>query len=173
MKKNGFTIIELMVAVTIFSVIMTISIGSILGVFDSNRKSRSLKAVMTNLNLAVESMSREMRFGKNYHCGAGVLTVPQNCASGGTLVSFLSTEGVQTTYRFSGTALEKDVAGGGYIPVTAPEVLIDDLTFYTIGAGADGFQPKVIIKIKSHAGAGNSRSDFIIETLVSQRPIDN
>lgn len=170
--NKGFTLIELIVSITIFSIIMTVSIGSILGIFDSNRKSRSLKTVMTNLNLAVESMSREMRFGKNYHCGAGTLTIPQNCASGGTLVSFLSTDGVQVTYRFVGTALEREVAGGGFQAVTAPEVVIDDLDFYTLGAGTDGLQPKVIIKIKSHAGSGKSRSDFTLQTLVTQRPID-
>jgi prepilin-type N-terminal cleavage/methylation domain-containing protein len=172
LSKRGFTLIELIVSITIFTLIMTVSIGSILGIFDSNRKSRSLKAVMTNLNLVVESMSREMRFGRNYHCGAGTITIPQNCASGGTFMSFLSTEGVQVTYRLSGTALEREVAGGGFQAVTAPEVVIDDLDFYTLGAGADGLQPKVIIKIKSHAGTGKSRSDFTLQTLVTQRPLD-
>ena len=66
--KKGFTLIELMTAMAIFTVIMAISMGSITGIFDANRKSRSLKTAITNLNLAVESMSKEMRFGKNYHC---------------------------------------------------------------------------------------------------------
>src|SRR3990167_9012172 len=87
--KKGFTLIELMVAISIFIVVMTISMGSILNVFDANRKSRSLKTVLNNLNLAVESMSKEMRFGKNYHCGSGTLPVPQKYPGGGTLIRFL------------------------------------------------------------------------------------
>lgn len=177
--KKGFTLIELMVAVSIFIIVMTISMGAIIGVFDANRKSRSLKTVLNNLNLAVESMSKEIRFGKNYHCGAsGDLTTPQNCqnASGDhTLMSFLSSDNLQIIYRLNGNIIEKSIDGGGtYIAITAPEIVIDDLTFYTIGAGiSDTLQPKVIIKIKSHAGATDKgRSDFTLQTLVSQRVLD-
>lgn len=176
MKKNfqkGFTLIELMTALSIFAVVMTISMGSILGIFDANRKSRSIRAVMTNLNLAVESMSKEMRYGKKYHCGSGTVTVAQNCPAGDTLMSFLSSDAVQVTYRLNGTALEKQVGSAGFTPVTAPEVLIDGLTFYTLGAGTDNsLQPKVLIKIQGHAGTAKNRSDFTVETLVSQRALD-
>lgn len=172
--NKGFTLIELIVAMALFIVVMTISMSSIIGVFDANRKSRSLKTVLNNLNLAVESLSKEMRFGRNYHCAAttspGTLTTPQDCAGGSTLMSFLSNDGVQITYRWNGPTIEKQVASGGYIAVTAPEIIIDDLDFYTRGAGTlDTLQPKVVIKIKSHAGTGKSRTDFTLQTLVSQR----
>ncbi|MDP3763112.1 MAG: type II secretion system protein [bacterium] len=173
--KKGFTLIELMTAVSIFIVVMTISMGSIIGVFDANRKSRSLKAVLNNLNLTVESMSREMRFGKNYHCGSGGdLDLSQNCPSGDTLISFLSSDSVQTTYRLNGTTIEKQVGSGGdFIAVTAPEIIIDNLTFYTLGAGTGNtLQPKTVIIIKSHTGANKGRSDFTLQTLVSQRALD-
>jgi len=171
--KKGFTLIELMVAISIFIVVMMISMGSIIGVFDANRKSRSLKTVLNNLNLAVESMSKEMRFGKNYHCGSGTVTIPQNCPSGGTLMSFLSSDNVQITYRLNSQTIEKQVGGGVYIAVTAPEIVMDDLVFYTLGAGtSDSLQPKVLIKIKSHAGVGGGQTDLTLQTLVSQRTFD-
>lgn len=172
--KRGFTLIELMVAISIFIIVMTISMGSILNVFDANRKSRSLKTVLNNLNLAVESMSKEMRFGKNYHCGsAGTVTAPQNCASGDIFMSFLSSDSVQITYRFNNQSIEKQVGSGNFIAVTAPEIIIDDLTFYTLGAGTtDTLHPKVLIKIKSHSGVNKGLSNFVLETLVSQRTLD-
>ncbi|KKT66972.1 MAG: hypothetical protein UW61_C0019G0002 [Candidatus Curtissbacteria bacterium GW2011_GWC1_44_33] len=171
--RRGFTLVELMVAMSIFIIVMTISMGSILGVFDANRKSRSLKIVLNNLNLAVESMSKEMRFGKNYHCGSGTVTVPQNCPGGDTLMSFLSSDNIQITYRLNNQTIEKKLDNGDYIAVTAPEIVIDNLTFYTVGAGASNtLQPKVIIKIQSHAGLGADRSDFTLQTLVSQRVLD-
>jgi len=170
---SGFTLIELITAISIFTIIMTISLGSILGIFDANRKSRSIKAVMSNLNLAVETMSKEMRYGKNYHCGSGTVTVPQNCSSGDTLLSFLSSDNEQITYRLNGTAIEKQSGSEEYIPVTAPEAVIDDLTFYTLGAGtSDTLQPKIIMKIKGHSGSGDDRSDFTLQTTVSQRSMD-
>jgi len=176
-RRDGFTIVELMVALSVFIIVMTISMGSILSVFDANRKSRNLRTVIGNLNLAVESMSKEMRYGRNYHCSSttspGTLTATQNCAGGGPLMSFLSTDNAQVTYRFNGPRIEKSIGAGAYTALTAPEVIIDDLTFYTTGTVAgDGSQPKTIMIIRSHAGTGKGRSDFIIQTLVSQRRLD-
>jgi len=189
--KKGFTLIELMVALSIFIVVMTISMGSIISVFDANRKSRSLKAVLSNLNLAVESMSREIRFGTNYHCDylVDTITDPRNCSypdDGSGSISFLSSDGDQITYRveyLGGPSAERRIekrigpAGGdNWIAVTAPEVIIDNLilTFYVLGAEAgDDLQPKVIIMIKGHAGAeGKGGSDFALQTTVSQRALD-
>ncbi len=171
--QKGFTLIELMTSITIFIVVMTISIGSILSIFDANRKSRSLKAVMNNLNLAVETMSKEMRFGRNYSCGLGYSVTPQNCPLGGDSLSFLSSDNEQITYEWNGDGIEKQVGSGNSVPVTAPEVVIDDLTFYALGSGeGNGLQPKVVIKVSGHSGTGRSRSDFVIQTLVSQRALD-
>ena len=173
--KKGFTLVELITAVSIFIIVMTISMGSIIGVFDANRKSRTLKTVISNLNLALESMSKEMRFGKNYHCGSvnDTGTNAQNCSSGNVLMSFLSSSGVQVTYRFNNQAIEKQVGAGGYIAVTAPEIVIDDLTFYTLGAGTgDLLQPKVLIKVKSHTSTSKGQSNLTLQTLVSQRVLD-
>ena len=174
-SERGFTLIELMVSLSLFAIVVTVSLGSILGIFDANRKSRSLKAVMTNLNLATEEMSKEMRYGTNYHCGSsGTQSAPQNCASGDTQVSFLSSDNVEISYRLNGTALEKATGSGSFAPVTAPEASIDNLAFYVLGAGTgDGLQPKTLIKLKAHAGTGRGRSDFTLETLVSQRALEN
>lgn len=177
-KKNaqqGFTLIELMTSLALFALVVTVSLGSILGVFAANRKSRALKAVMTNLNLAMESMSKEMRYGTNYHCGSsGDEEEPQDCESGDTQVSFLSSDNVYTAYRLSAASLEKQEDGGSFAAVTAPEVAIDDLTFYVLGADlGDGLQPKTLIKLKGHAGTGVGKTDFVIETLVSQRALEN
>ena len=173
--KKGFTLIELMTALSIFIIVMTISMSSILGVFDANRKSRSLKTVLNNLNLAVESMSKEIRFGKNYHCGStGVITDPWDCSSGDTYVSFLSSNGVQMTYKLNAGTIEKQITTSGpFIAVTAPEIIIDDLKFYVLGTGTGNtLQPKVHIMLKSHAGTAKGRSDFILQTLISQRIFD-
>ena len=176
--KKGFTLVELMVAVSIFIVIMTVSTGSIIGVFDANRKSRSLKTVINNLNLAVESMSREIRFGKDYHCGSsGNLINPQNCSSGDTFLSFLSKDGDRITYRLDSSTIEKRVGsvGSDWIAITAPEIIITNLAFFVLGTDPypDTLQPKVIIGIKGYAGAtSKGQSEFALQTLVSQRALD-
>jgi prepilin-type N-terminal cleavage/methylation domain-containing protein len=173
-NQKGFTLIELMTAVSIFAIVMTISLGSIVGVFDANRKSRAMKSVMSNLNLAVESMSKEMRFGKNYHCGTtGQETSPQNCSSGATYLSFLDNGGEQVVYRLNNQAIEKNIQNRGFIAITAPEVVVDNLVFYTLGAGTGNtLQPRILMIVKAHSGTGPERSDLVLQTLVSQRAID-
>lgn len=173
-RNKGFTLIELLTAVSIFAVIMTISLGSIIGIFDANRKTRSLRTAVSNLNLAMESMAKEMRFATNYHCGFNPpYANPQNCPSGDDYIHFLSNDGIETSYYLSGTTINKAVSGGIIIPLTPPELIIDNLTFYTVGAGTNNtLQPKVLIIVKAHAGGGKSRSDFVLQTLVSQRDID-
>jgi type II secretory pathway pseudopilin PulG len=181
--QKGFTLVELMTALTVFMVIMVISMGSILGVFDANRKSQSESSVMNNLNLAIESMARDMRFGKNYHCEESAATSPpattaRSCPSGGKLVGFLSSNNTQMVYRISGTTLERSSDGGSsYIDVTAPEIIIENLTFYVLGAEpppANTLQPKVMISIKGYGGTkANTRTEFSLQTLVSERHFDN
>ena len=168
----------MMTAVSVFLVIMTISMGAILSIFDANRKAEAEKTVMDNLNFAVETMSREIRFGTHYHCGSSQpLTTPQNCPAGDTFLSFLSSSGVQTVYMLNGTSLEESVDGGNtYVAVTAPEIVINSLEFYVIGASPSPgtLQPKVLIKITGTAGTkASSITDFTLETLASQRLINN
>ncbi len=188
-KEYGFTLIEIMTAVSIFAVVTTISMGSILTIFDVNRKAESVKTVMDNLNLAIESMAREMRFGTNYVCGhsspivggAGSMPTPQNCLSGGSSMAFLSNDKVNAiVYRQSGATIEKSRGGSGFVPVTASEIVIEDLDFFVIGAlpsGSEGGspqQPKVLIRIRGEAGTKEgTRTEFTMQTLVSQRQLDN
>jgi prepilin-type N-terminal cleavage/methylation domain-containing protein len=171
-NQKGFTLIEMLTALSIFAVIMTISMGSILGIFEANRKSRSLKTVMTNLNIAMESMSKEIRFGSIYHCGPGGLT-PQNCTGGSTVFTFQPNSGEFVTYRLNNQAIERSDESGEIIAVTAPEVVIYDLGFYVLGAGTDNtLQPKVIIRIQGYTGEGTDRTKFSLQTMVSQRELD-
>lgn len=186
---RGFTLIEIMTAVSIFAVIATISMGSILTVFDVNRKSESIKAVMDNLNLAIESMARESRFGTNYICNpslpiSGTMPSPANCAGGSNSLAFLATDRVtRIIYRQGITAsssIEKSRDGGlTFVPLTAPEIVINDLRFFVLGAlpsasEPDPQQPKILIKIKGTAGSKNgTKTEFTIQTLVSQRQLDN
>jgi len=175
---KGFTLIEILVSLTLFLVVMTISMGSILSVFDANRKSESLKTVMDNLNFTVETMSREIRFGTNYRCGLGSFNLSVNCPAGGDRIDFLSSDGVNhITYQLNGYRIEKSTDfQTTFAAVTAPEITIQSLQFFVLGANLgspDNLQPKVLIKIRGKAGKkSNTQTDFTLQTLVSQRALD-
>jgi len=184
--KRGFTLIEIMTAMAIFSVVVVISMGSILAVFDLNRKSESVKSAMDNLNLAIESMAREMRFGSMYSCSPTLpTTLPpplQDCADidGEESIAFRNTDRTRTiVYRKFGSGIQKSLdAGATFAPVTSPEITINDLKFYVLGTSTYGSgdreQPRIIIKIRGIAGTkSNSQTDFTMQTMVSQRQLDN
>jgi len=182
-KNKGFTLIEIMTALSIFIIVMTVSMGSIIGIFDTNRKSRSLKVVMSNLSIAIETMSREIRFGRDYHCEARwdsnpPFSSPRNCPNGGELLSFLSNDGQQIVYRVNNNAIETSNDGGDtYSQITAPEIVIDKLNFYVIGAGmapANTLQPRVYMNIGGQSGTTDkTRSSFSLQTMISQRYLDS
>ena len=66
-NKSGFTLVELMVSVSLFVIVMTISMGSILSVFNANRKAKNIRNVMDNINFTLEGMTRTIRFGSNIY----------------------------------------------------------------------------------------------------------
>jgi len=176
--NKGFTLIELMTSLTLFMVVMTIAMGSVLGIFDSNRKTQSESTTMNNLDLAIETMSRQIRFGTSYHCGsAGDPSTPQNCPSGDNYFAFTDSDGVLEQYRLNGTQIERYTAASPqWIAVTAPELDIENLNFYVLGATPppDQHQPKVVITVRGYSGAAaKTRTDFSLQTLVSERRIDN
>jgi prepilin-type N-terminal cleavage/methylation domain-containing protein len=68
-KTSGFTLIEIIVSLAIFSMVALVAIGAFLKIIDANKKSQSTKTAVNNLNFALESISREIRVGNKYNCG--------------------------------------------------------------------------------------------------------
>ena len=82
-KERGFTLIEVMVSVSLFAMVMTLSLGAILSIIDGNKKAQAINAVANNLNFAVESMVRDIKTGYAYTCDLTAvsythLTLPTN-----------------------------------------------------------------------------------------------
>lgn len=154
MMKRGFTLIEILVSVAIFSVVMVIALGALLSVSAGERKGETIKSVVNNLDFALESMSRTIRTGQYYHCnttnvpGSGELT-PQDCAAspGSSFFVFKSNDGTNPYVAYCLTdssiwrtqsanlaGLSTTCGSGSYYQMTAPEVRITNLTFYVNGS---------------------------------------
>lgn len=191
--RRGFTLVELLIALAVFAVIATFSLGSVVAILNAGRKANSLASVMTNLDSALEVMSREVKFGTHYHCviaseqgtGPSFPLQPQNCTGNpipaSTEFAFDTSEGVDTIYRLTGTSIQKSIKGnnGPWIAVTAPEVVVQSLKFYVFGSApqspgpADNMEPKVIIVIQGYSGTKASvQTNFVVQTMASQRSLD-
>lgn len=87
-RDSGFTLIEMIVSLAIFTIVAVVAVGAFLKVIDANKKSQSLKTATNNINFALESMTREMRVGSVYTC---LPTVPSTGATVGVASNGLGT----------------------------------------------------------------------------------
>jgi prepilin-type N-terminal cleavage/methylation domain-containing protein len=180
-KNFGFTLIEMIISIALFSFVMLAVTTVLLSVVDANHKAQGIKTTINNLSLSLESMTRNLRTGKSYT--ADLIRDRGSCDLGGVnLIGFSDQDGILIQYSLgtlsngSGAImLTRD--GNPVGPMTAPEINIDRLCFYVKGQSAiDSTQPQVLVTIggvissKTVPGAKlKTSSRFDIETLVSQR----
>lgn len=67
-KSLGFTLVEMMVAVSIFSVVALVVTGAVITANEINRKAQAIKLAIDNLNFALENMSLKIRQGSDFYC---------------------------------------------------------------------------------------------------------
>lgn len=181
-SKKGFTLIELIVSVALFTIILTTSLGGLLMVIDANRKAKAIKLVVNNLNLAMEGMSRELRVGSNWcEFDNGTNAPDSNCntdSDGENIMYFTTDQNDESSlFRLNGTAVERRIgpSGGGNVPLqlTGSDVEVDDLRFYIRGVGyGDNTQPSTVIVLNGHINQADQVMEFNVQTTVSQRKLE-
>jgi len=186
-KKSGFTLVEMMIAVALFALIATFAIGSVLSIFDANRKSQSLKTVVDNFNFSIENMVRTVRFGSRYHCdnstGSSGVSSVLNCLgpTGGKRLGVLAEDGATVVYWFDasdGSIWRYDSTSSKSIKITSSDTFIEYLKFYVYNTtplftGSDLNQPYAVVVIKGYVKSkASTKSYFSIETMMSQRNLD-
>ncbi len=184
-KKNtqkGFTLIEIMVAISIFSIVMLVAIGSVLAIVSANKKAQALNSVITNLNFALEGMVRDLRTGYNYGCNTTGTVEDCDGQTGNSdqsAVTFISSQyGNKVTYYYSSQlkAIMRTIGDGSVTRLTSNDVKIDSLVFYVKGStpasGNEYSQPKIIIVVKGTFNGFGSLTTFSLQSMVSQRKLD-
>jgi prepilin-type N-terminal cleavage/methylation domain-containing protein len=174
---KGFSLVELLVAIGVFSFIMTISAGAYLVMIQINQRAQATALVADTLSFVFENMTREIRTGLNYGCP----TAPTNCTDG-TTFSFTNTTGQNIVYTRVAPAGQN-----GYITeaidtdpplrLTDSSINITSLKFTLVGAGVPGsgdyVQPYVQMFVSGVANAGPGQSlSFSLQTSATMRGID-
>ncbi len=178
---RGFTVIEMIVSIGLFTIVLFISSSAFLVVLNADRKSRVTRIATDNLSLSLEDMSRRIKTGTTYNCGGGITGVANCVLPGQNSIAFTEQDGVtRTTYRYvsAGKFIER-VRGLSVLRVTAPEIEINNLRFVVGGTavgpslgGTDVAQPYVIILIDGETKIGAITSSFKIQAMVTQRAYD-
>lgn len=191
-RTRGFTLIELMVSLAIFSIVMTISVGTLLTLVDLNSKAQAIYSATTNLSFAIDSMTRELRMGYNYNCTTnntiqsngtkndclGTPTGGQDLETSRKIFFTRSRDGVLIGYRLNGTTLEMKEGGDAWSPVTSSDVYITKFlievenTAPYNGAG-NTKQPWITLRIEGYSKNGlEAKTSFNLQTRMLQRRLD-
>lgn len=187
----GFSLVELLVSLMLFTVVVTIAVGTLLTLIDSNTKARNMQDALTNLQFALDSMAREIRTGTNYYCGGNVENntpapaATRDCTGGASAFAFL--EGGQSltgagngriSYRLANERIERRIGTDSWEPLTSQQVRITELRF--VARDTDDFltdgdttQPTVTLYVSGEAGQiPGLDTSFSLQTSLTQRVRD-
>ncbi len=175
-SSRGFTLIEVMVSVSIFAIITTVGIGALLSINNSYKRSRSQRTAVDSLTFILDSMSRDIRTGSQYNCNPGGVNPDCYTTSGSTEFQFRDQDGRIVTYRFLNQSIERTIDTGAIESLTTPDTItITDFTFRMKSKSApsnDTVQPFVVISIVGEAQYANITTPIMLQTSITQRRID-
>jgi len=174
--NKGFTLVEMMVAVSVFTIVAVIVSGAFVTLAGIFQKIQSNRAVTDNISFVMDTMTLQIREGKNYQFGHHS-PCGDDCWRGITFDEYIINNGVYTinrtiTYRLEDGQIFQNVSGGGgEVSLTSPEIRIDDLRFFAFRAADNPELPYLVIislRGESLARAGRETT-FNLQTALSQR----
>lgn len=195
-KCRGFTIIETMVSVGLFTVIAVSGMGALLNANSLHQKSGDMRSVIDSLSFIVEDMSRNIRTGYNYRCLAqdDPMTNLTARLSGSNCkgIAFESADGnpdddgdqwvyIIGTRTIGGDSIEgifkSTDSSTTFVALNPEEININVVSssFSILGAEeplGDKQQPLVVMKLIGDATSKGIVSPFSLQTAATQRTID-
>lgn len=194
-KKNntrvmGFTLLEMVIAIGIFSFIMVMAVGITIGISNAQAKAASIQSVIDNVRFSLELITRELRTGTKFSLaqfgcigitGNGVSFVDQNQnpPTGQSRYYFpADTDGNGQTDTIKRVALSdaSPIDSGNCTlaePLTSEDVQVDGFIFLLEGSlpGPGDGQPRITISlnIKSKNPKIQADTAMKIQTTVIPR----
>jgi prepilin-type N-terminal cleavage/methylation domain-containing protein len=178
--KKGFTLVEVMVATAIFSIIITTGIGSLVNMTNAYRASQQNKIVNDNLNFLIEGISREIRLGQGYYSEPAMDGSSEGSVNNGNSdsIGFTAVENRgYFIYRVvDGVLYRRRITGAGSFNeqlTDISQIRIKDIEFNVVGANEGGVDNKqAFVWIFIRGVVPEVEKSFSVQTLVSQRKLD-
>ena len=171
-KHDGFTLVEMIVAIGIFTLVAVAAVSALVSVIDANERSRTLAQANNNLDFSLQTMVREIRNGFAYGCNeSNPSETPDNsgdCEDQSTF-AFINSSRDKVVYKLnSNDEIKRTVDGTDQI-ITPPEVTVGHLGFDVAGAHTDKEQSRVVITIQATVGNGDNARTVNLQTTATQR----
>lgn len=151
-SKRGFSLVEIIVVLGLFSSISTIVLGALFNAQAINGRLQETQSILDNVNLSTQVVTRDIRFGSDFYCtdalpevGSTTPTVRKNCpigTLGGTVLIFKPADAGnpldRVAYRVANGVLYKhDYPFGGareQLQMTSSDIVIDSFKYFLDGA---------------------------------------
>ncbi len=190
-RKNkgtkGFTLVELIISIGIFSIVMLVATGAYYSLIALDRRARATNQVVSSLAFAIDTMVRGIRTGYNYTCNNGTVDAYGNYVVGdcnsfsytdavlGTTVTYiLKSNGSIGRCEGSGSCLESSAS-----TLTDSSITIQKISFYVRGVGTASSptwaqEPHVTFVISGQlpAGSNGQTVPFTIEEGATERLLE-
>ncbi len=163
-SSSGFTLVELLIAMSLFLVVLVVASSTFVQSLKSQRAAAELIAVNDNASLTIEGIAREIRTGIEF-------SVPIKSE-----LHFTNARGKKVIYRWNDADLtiEKNENSGAFERVTATNVAVKRLVFVGSGLGpSDKKQSKITIGLEIGGKSKSLQETTVrLETTISPRAID-
>jgi prepilin-type N-terminal cleavage/methylation domain-containing protein len=168
-KQQGFTLVELIVAMSLFSIIVVVISGIFMQTVKFQKIVANRAAAIDNLGLAMEEMARGIRTGVYFPRLLDLENLsPQNS------ITFTDYRDEDVTYALEGDRITKNIEDyNGPLAITSSNIEITDLKFILRGKNSsrdsgDDIPPRITI---SMTAKGIYSEPFTLQTTVGARLI--
>ncbi len=178
--NKGVTLIEMLTAVTIFSIIVGAISGLFISAIRSQRRVLATQELLNQTSYALEYMGRALRMAKKDSSGSCTGTAGNNYGAFGDQIAFLKYDSETDSdkcyyfYRSNSRIYETIVGKIANVPITSDKISVNSLKFNISGEPkSDLLQPRVTIFLEILGrDTGGNRPKIQIQTSVSQRNFD-
>lgn len=163
--RGGFTLVEILVAIGIFSIVVTIAVGGFVQALKTYRQALAIMAANSNISSALEQIAREIRTGSNFDTSglSPCLPPPSLC--------FDNANGEYVQYAYDSAS--RAITRGGLSSVqkiTDSNVIVNYLIFTKYNLDPALYPPRISINIgirPNIEGVDKGIIDF--QTTISSR----
>ena len=195
---RGFTLVEMLIAVAVFSMALVVGVGALYSAQSINTKLQATHIIMDSVNLSLEVMTRNIRYGSSFYCASDLNDNSGNSTGSTNNCKYdpivITSGGGKIVFKPVGSTVSDRIAyyldssnrlteaystdGGVTFPqikqISSDEVSITGLRFYVIGSKpspTDTDQPMItmILSGKTKTSGGKQEASFVLQSSITSR----
>lgn len=170
-KQQGFTLLELLIAISLFSVVIIGAIGLFISLIKNQQALLDRAYVLNTLSYSTEYMSKAMRMAQKDTTASCIGSMENFILVDNSHIKFKNYNNECQEFYLENQALKVKKSGIAQ-NLTPSSVIVEALNFVLTGEDQyDALQPKVSFILKAKV-VNSSAPSFLIQTTISQRMLD-